>query len=336
MDNIIRICVIVTPVVVSLAVNKINLVRLNHKDFMIKDISEIGNTAHLEAKHIDIDSNYLDSMNKKDIVLDFANIVMQKFTKEQLINFYNNINDVKIKKDNELSLIKVRGYYNPRTNIINYCSSSSLYHELFHLASSTYNSETDLYYTGFEQCNYKWLLGKGINEGYTEVMTYRYFKSEISSYYLETHVAECLDIIVGQKEMENLYLSSNLMGLINILKKYATEEDIMKFICRLDYFTIHSKGNHNYKSKKLETAIQNVFSFLLKTYINKLEQEYDREDFIFLLERFYDKVNGGIRLYNHRYYFLTEEDKKLVNDYYTNFYKNFCHSFILEFKNETK
>ncbi len=93
-----------------------------------------------------------------------------------------------------------------------------IYHELFHMSSSVVKEKKK--YSGFHQTDFKTNLGREINEGYTELLTNRYFPSlNLSSiaYQYEAFVAERLEQIVGREKMQSLYLNANLKGLIDEL-----------------------------------------------------------------------------------------------------------------------
>ena len=73
----------------------------------------------------------------------------------------------------------------------------NIYHELFHMASSKFINKFKIY-CGFRQNN----IGRAINEGYTELLTYRYFSLDNSSSY----TYEYLKIIV--ENLENIQMKN--------------------------------------------------------------------------------------------------------------------------------
>lgn len=96
-------------------------------------------------------------------------------------------------------------------------------------------------------------IGEGINQGYTSLLTERYFGNgeNISNFHqYEKSVAEKLEIIIGQEKMENLYFTANLYGLIGELAKYEREEEILNFIQKVDFI------NEYLNSKKLISAFK--------------------------------------------------------------------------------
>ncbi len=162
--------------------------------------------------------------------------------------------------------------------------SVSIYHELFHMASSIYKDGID--YCGFRQASLKpgrVNLGTGINEGYTQKMTERYFGYikgvRGSCYNLLSCFADNLERIIGQEKMESLYLNANLLGLINELKNYASEEEIAKFISSTDFlynYVIYSNIKSFPGAKEMiKSSLKTANEFLFRTYAIKLKKQLD-------------------------------------------------------------
>lgn len=156
---------------------------------------------------------------------------------------YRNLSNVKISKSNfnisKLNpLFSTVATYDTIRNKIATQDEKSIYHELFHLSSSYYAKDKNTIFTGFRQRNAVHSIGKGINEGYTELLCERYFndKDINSAYYFGKIIVKSLENIVEKEKMENLYMQADLYNLINELKKYNNEEeDIITFIKDLDY-----------------------------------------------------------------------------------------------------
>lgn len=164
------------------------------------------------------------------------------------------------------------GYYDCKRNLIklkkNY-DTITLMHELFHCASSIiYNSNC---YIGFSQEPSN--IGVGLNEGYTEILTHRYFpfistKESRNSYFIERNITSAIELIVGQDKMEKLYFSANLDGLVNELKKYNSYDDIISFILELDFLNTYlNKKRAN--NKVIIESLHYILDFIFTCLINK-------------------------------------------------------------------
>lgn len=86
------------------------------------------------------------------------------------------------------------------------------------MASSAFNSESNIGYVGFKQSHYnsdsRFNIGKGINEGYTQLLTLRYFgkKHKMTlAYKFEVSIVEKLEKIsdVPQIYTNNECISSS-------------------------------------------------------------------------------------------------------------------------------
>ena len=155
---------------------------------------------------------------------------------------------------------------------------NSLYHELFHVSSTI--TDKPKVFSGFMQGNIdtKTSIANSINEGYTELLTKRYFESTAKNVYLyEVTMVKKLEEIIGKDKMESLYLNANLLGLINELKKYNTNENIMEFINKFDFVSEHLilKDKTSDLDRKIQEAIEYVSYFLINAYANKLKLYVD-------------------------------------------------------------
>lgn len=125
-------------------------------------------------------------------------------------------------------------------------------------------------FSGFSQSyfdkdtNKKISFGSGINEGYTEYLTKRYFARYIQNSNYKDLVSFVREIekIIGYEKMEKLYFHADLKGLILELSKYISEEEIMKFINNVDFYNKH-KFDKNAR-KLLEVTLKEIDEFLNK------------------------------------------------------------------------
>lgn len=111
-------------------------------------------------------------------------------------------------------------------------NNSTLYHELLHAASSdfTYNvSGFNIYLESGES------LGKGLNEGYTELLNKRFFDKKSKSYIRLQKLAELIELFYENKEdMVTDYFNADIFGLIGELLKSMTLEEAIDIIVDID------------------------------------------------------------------------------------------------------
>lgn len=195
----------------------------------------------------------------------------------KLDKFYNNIKTLKIKKNKNDKTATSMAHYNKIDNSVLINRFLYLYHELLHVASSiTINGKI---FSGFSYGYLKPLpfyIGKALTEGYTQLLTERYFTSKRENCYpIEKHYASIIENIVGKEKMEQLYFEANLHGLIEELKEYEVKENIITFIRSMDFvsryiYTIKDST----EIKHCKKAFDNINNFVISCYINKTIKTY--------------------------------------------------------------
>lgn len=321
---------------------KINEV-LNNK---IKEVNidDVEFPPELEHLYYDLGYEKLSPLKDRQFgeeLLEFSKVIIENFDEENLVNFYNNIADIKTAKldyDEINKLIKktstvIKGSYIVNDNLMvlgldDY--KNTIYHELFHLSSSCVKD--DVTYSGFTQSTPKMLIGDGINEGYTQLLTERYFgdKDIIRAYQYFVQIAGLLENIVDKDKMEVLYLNSNLYGLIDELKQYAYYKDIMKFFVNTDFLFRHLNDTKisNSKYRILNESLKEVSDFLILAYSNKINKKYsfdyknNGEIVLEDMNSFLRKVPAKMKTNNKIYDFgkltneMFEKIKNILYEYY--------------------
>jgi len=265
------------------------LIALNGSDYVInwcsfnKDFNSSINLdsvlipPELIAKYSTVNLEKLKKSDFANTLINFAKLMKKTFKREDLTLFYNNINELTVRKDIFalllLKILNASGSYNGVKNRIAInlkIDKKAIYHELFHMASG--KVEGDVLYSGFSQkLNNKWIC-EGLNEGYTELLCARYFTNQPTSYEYEVKQVKLLEQIVGQEKMEKLYLTANLKGLINELRIYADDDEITEFISAFEFLHKHLDGNNfSHKNRLIEISLKRVNIFLLNAYITKLK-----------------------------------------------------------------
>ena len=109
-------------------------------------------------------------------------------------------------------------------------------------------------------------IGGGLNEGYTELLTARHFNNnKVTCYSYESEVASIIESIIGPRMVE-LYFDSNLLGLIEELKKYSNEDESMQFITNLDSLSTGFSINDAYDQYIRKPLVKEIYNYLVKIY----------------------------------------------------------------------
>ena len=159
-----------------------------------------------------------------------------------LVNNLNNL-DIYVNCDNISVYI---GNYNEEGNYISMCLPdhyeeeelvNTLSHELLHMAS--HNSCSKNNNTGFSQmASYvlKDNIGYGLNEGYTEYLTLKYFStSDSSPFYSEEQVlSKKIEELIGQDTMQKAYFTGDLYSIIKGIEKYSNLDESIEIIRGID------------------------------------------------------------------------------------------------------
>ncbi len=224
----------------------------------------------------------------KECVDRFISVITHNVDSEDLDNFYCNIKDLKIKKlrfcGNPLSCTMTVGTYDVIKNEIKLYDGcvTDLYHELMHMASARY--EDGYRYEGFatncyedSNCEY---IGYGLNEGYTELLTRKYFdikdnETDVSDGYdYLVYLARLIEMIIGEEKMKHYYFNADLSGVISELSKYVPKCVGEELICDLDY--LHSIFDKKGFIKKINTikTIRKIKRTLFLIFSKKLSIAY--------------------------------------------------------------
>lgn len=166
-------------------------------------------------------------------------------------------------------------FYTWRNNSINLSVGnifSCIYHELLHMASTDACDDYNLY-CGFSQISPLRHVGCSFNEGYTELLTERYFYDQgiNCSYSVEVRIAKMAEKIVGRDRMEELFFKADLYGLCEEFIKDTTKEKFIQFLDDVDY--IHS--NDEKYTEEFKDIYQRTWEFLYFTYFKKQVRLYN-------------------------------------------------------------
>ena len=263
-----------------------------------------------------------------DDIDDFKEVITNHIKNDYLVNFYNNIDSLKIIDDPKISRKMneqgISGEYFSKSNKIRineYSYFDSTEHEMLHMASN--NRRLFSKSTGFSQSTKPFLfksrlIGNGLNEGYTQLLTERMFTtSYVSTYHYLAGVCECLEEIIGKDAMEKSYFNGDLRGLINDLSNYADHETILSLIQETDtlLFIISRKDLY---IDDLSRSIILINHLLNKIYKNKVYRDCIegkiREDEIDELTNYFGKsINSKIRIKDRQLAIINKRTEKYLN-----------------------
>ncbi|MBR5370316.1 MAG: hypothetical protein IK137_03320 [Bacilli bacterium] len=263
------------------------------KDFEPTNLDKIVMPPELEQKYDGVDNLKIFGQPRSDVILNFAKFLTTTFPDYDLTNFYNNINELKVKEKNLLGLwlatgVGAVGLYLAKSNSIlvhsklnNKETNKVLFHELLHMASTVIKD--GVRYTGFCQKRVKngiSIIGKGLNEGYTQLLTERYCKGPDicgPSYKQTLKIMIFLEKAIGKEKVERLYFKADLPGLIKEMGKYVDKHEIARFISGTDF--IYTYFSSSIKMRKKEEMIKekfkDVYTILLKMNIRRLKLDYE-------------------------------------------------------------
>lgn len=157
---------------------------------------------------------------------------------------------------------------------------SLIYHELFHMATTKLQEEACR--SGFYYCDLDFCLGEGLNEGYTELMTMRYFgnymsekEEEVSSYPVLVSIAYLLEkYFIGKERMQKLYFGLDLPNLIEILKEYDSESNVMSFLRKIDYLNLYNLNTLHVFRKTYYLVLKDVIETINRWKDMKINTDY--------------------------------------------------------------
>ena len=144
--------------------------------------------------------------NIQEYINTFNSVLLNNFNEDSLLIYLNNLVNLRV-GSSKFTFLKLLWnseimaiYFVDKNKLVirkGNKKESTIYHELFHVASSIIDGNT--YFVGFSQyTNKKGIIGKGLNEGYTELLTNRYFNSNNKSYQFEMRCAYLLESIVNK------------------------------------------------------------------------------------------------------------------------------------------
>jgi len=238
-----------------------------NKKYKMRKNPQIKKTPKVECQKKEV------SFDKDKLIINYYKKII-KLKHCNLDFFYNNIATLKLDKRPTLRKHNISAnYYLINKNIISLTDDDSISHELTHMSTSCYDKPDS--FCGFSQDQ----LANGLNEGYTELISRRYFDSDRYSYIAEVKIANNLERIVGKEKMEQLFFEANLYELIEMLSKYDSKDNVLKFINSIDFISevIDDSWMRDRFIKKIKRSLKFVNLCMLKWYVLKQKELYDKK-----------------------------------------------------------
>lgn len=175
---------------------------------------------------VDTFKNYVSEENLKICVKNLQTVKINHITLE---------NDMKHFIRNLLSPKIAAGTYNNYSNTINLFSDkikqNILSHEFLHMASSKDENCGFHLITRFEDAE----IGRGLNEGYTELLNKRIWKYKNNIYRQNVKIVRLIETLFDDpKEMENAFFNNDLDKVFLQFLKYGTKEEFFEIMTNLD------------------------------------------------------------------------------------------------------
>lgn len=240
---------------------------------MLKEQSLIANNPYTAIEDNNIRKHF-------DI---FKKTLTDRFGKESLINFYNNILwlnfSCNIVDRFTLTVLNNYGLYNIHDNKIKMLKKidrHTLFHELFHSASTIVGNKE--FCSGLSRRINERDIGDGLNEGYTDLMVSKYFDVRLNDencFCSLVAIAKSLDYLIGKDKMEKFYLNADLHSLVQELSKYYFSEEISNFISTTDflYYMLAKKYLSTDQLDVLYDIKEEIIKFITRGICLKLKDE---------------------------------------------------------------
>ena len=228
-------------------------------------------------------------------IIEFYKVLLKIGNEKYINNFLENIKTLRVRKVNnskKTGFITAGQYYS-HTNILEYNEKymDIIFHELFHLASTDLKKGK----IGFKKVINRKCYGSGINEGYTTLLTSRYFPFDETSYIFLPEIMEVLENVLGEEKMLDLYFCEDPDKLYDELEIYLSKEEVNELIDNLDYLLKKLLNDINIPNvrKKIYEKAKKASDLIFKYIIKKTEDEYEKklitlEDAEMIINSLYD------------------------------------------------
>ena len=242
--------------------NKLSLERINKYDGCLINKSVFYDFTSLEERKRNVDKKKIKEL------LPYVEKLVNHVDENLLKDMYRNLNEIKLKEKRSIFTLDVEGSYDSKRKIIEYSRKRAVGHELLHMASSYYSKKKNESHTGFKQSNDKVSIGRGLNEGYTELLASRIYNKDgkVESYPNEVRIAKLFELFFDDpKDMEKYYFRHNLPGFILYMQNFIPRKELIRMIITLDEINrIYSRGIVTFTFKTINLSMD-LYRYFLKT-----------------------------------------------------------------------
>ena len=194
--------------------------------------------AKFKQEDIEKLNKIVDNIQKENTQIYIFSIkLLENIDINNLRNFIHNIPTTIINYHKSSNTFPIAGTYDRKNNTIEIYrdkNNITLYHELLHASSASYIYNA----IGFKTQINGITIGKGLNEGYTELLNNRLFNTKSKSYLYLQKLAKLIEkFYLDKEEMVEDYFNADLLRLFGELLKSMSIEEAVDIIVELDQFT---------------------------------------------------------------------------------------------------
>lgn len=214
----------------------------------------------------------------KKSLMEFINVFNNNFSEKYSERLEQNLHTIKIAKRSKLFRKKkdksISGTYNSNKNEIILYEDDSFPHELFHVSSSLITPASKSWLENYDFIGFRdGFMGKGLNEGYTQLLSERFFDTE-KTYIRLVEIVKVLEYIIGEEKMRDFYFDIGLKGLIDEMVKYFKQDD---YYCIENLITNTNKLCVRNIGKEADYLVVQIYGTLFNLYANKLVDEVNND-----------------------------------------------------------
>ena len=197
--------------------------------------------------------------NKPEIYI-FATKLLENIKVDSIRNLLINAPDITINYHKPKKKSNIAGTYSSYSKTIDIYDSKNditLHHELLHAASTSHIFKNIGFKVNLKQIG---TFGEGLNEGYTELLNNRFFKTKSKSYIYLQKLAQLIENFYENKEeMVEDYFNADPFKLIGELLKSMSLEEAIDIIVDMDQLLDQSDLNY-FKYLKIKQKILNIYN----------------------------------------------------------------------------
>ena len=260
--SVIQLWPILEYIIVTHLMHGLSLQKINKYDGCL-----INNKVYVDSLSLEERKSRVNKAKIRELT-PYVKKMVNNFDENLLKDMYRNLSNVRFKKRRLLLIAGIGGMFDAKNNSITYSLNSSVGHELLHLSSSCYYPKTKERHVGFKQQRGMASIGRGLNEGYTELLASRIFNKNgnVESYYKEVRIAKLFEFFFDDpRDMQKYYFRHNLPGFILYMQKYIPRKELINILLNLDYVNALSLASPVITAYKNVKISMELYKYFLKT-----------------------------------------------------------------------